>query len=212
MKQKVFPPCQNPGNPYGRGSFGLLLVFLVMSLIAISACEKIQNLKSNHFNDALALVQNEEWNKAISSLSEAIRKNPKDHEAWYFRGLCWSKKGNYQNALDDYYQALDLNPEYSYGYNALAWLLATCPDPDFRDGPKALDLAWEAVDIKADAYNYDTLAAAQAQMGQFEEAIRNQERAINLITRDPLVPESLKSAYQDRIRLYRNGEPFLELH
>jgi hypothetical protein len=41
-------------------------------------------------------------------------------------------------------EALRHGADDSKGQNTLAWFLATCPDPQFRDGSQAVDLAWKA--------------------------------------------------------------------
>jgi len=51
----------------------------------------------------------------------------------------------------------------------------------------------------------DTLAAALARSGQFQDAVSAQTRAISL-TSDGQAPE----AYQKRLELYRQGIPYIE--
>lgn len=67
------------------------------------------------------------------------------------------------------------------GMNALAWLLATSPDPELRDGEEAV--AWARVALKHDATveRFDTLAAAHAEAGDFDQAVTAIERAIDLM-------------------------------
>jgi tetratricopeptide (TPR) repeat protein len=47
----------------------------------------------------------------------------------------------YDEAISDYTKAIEINPEYVWAYNTLAWFLATCPDVRYRDGLKAIELA-----------------------------------------------------------------------
>jgi hypothetical protein len=62
----------------------------------------------------------------------------------------------------------------------LAWLLATCPDPTIRDGPKALTLAQEAVEAtgRRKPELLDSLAAANAEAGDFATAVKVEKEAI----------------------------------
>lgn len=55
--------------------------------------------------------------------------------------------------------------------NNLAWALATAGDPEIRDPEKAVRLAREAVDATGDPAIIDTLAAAYAAVGRFDEAV-----------------------------------------
>ena len=81
--------------------------------------------------------------------------------------------------------------------NAVAWLLAT--EQQIRDGPKSLALAQRvcAANNFQVAYHLDTLAAAYAANGNFAEATRFQERALEL---DANVPYR-----NDRLINYRKG-------
>jgi tetratricopeptide (TPR) repeat protein len=48
---------------------------------------------------------------------EAVRRNPKDAEAYFNRGCEYYDKGDYDRAIADYTEALRLNPNYAYAYN-----------------------------------------------------------------------------------------------
>lgn len=64
-------------------------------------------------------------------------------------------------------------PQWVDPLNNLAWALATAPEPELRDGPRALKLATRAVEL-AGTNNVmvpDTLAAAYAEAGRFGEAV-----------------------------------------
>ena len=55
--------------------------------------------------------------------------------------------------------------------NRMAWLLATCPVDRFCDGPSAIELAQDSLGKNPSDGYLDTLAAAHARSGQFDEAI-----------------------------------------
>jgi Flp pilus assembly protein TadD len=112
--------------------------------------------------------------------------------------------GQCGDARDALEQALECNPKGSASLNNLAWLYATCPDPGLRDGSKAVRFATRACDLTEweEAHILDTLAAAHAELGEFEEAVRWQSRAIELTPRDD------KSDYEARLQLYHTGQPF----
>lgn len=64
--------------------------------------------------------------------------------------------------------------------NTLAWLLATSSRSELRNGPEALALAEHAAELSnaKDANVLDTLAAAYAEVGRFEDAVAAADRAI----------------------------------
>ena len=64
--------------------------------------------------------------------------------------------------------------------NNLAWLLATHPDAELRDGAEAVRVAermCEAVPAPPPVL-LDTLSAAYAEAGRFDDALRTVDRAI----------------------------------
>ncbi len=92
--------------------------------------------------------------------------------------------------------------------NARAWLFATCPDDAIRNGAAALRIA----DDVARASNYsdprmlDTLAAAYAENGNFEEARKWIKVAINRARTAQNTAAMEK--YQARLVIYEKDQPY----
>jgi Flp pilus assembly protein TadD len=109
--------------------------------------------------------------------------------------------------LADYGQAIRLDPKNAEAHNARAWLLATRPDDKLRDGKLALNSARRLCELSdwKDASYIDTLAAAYAEVGDFEKASQHQRQAIELAT-----PE-LRAPLQDRLELYQDKKPYREV-
>ncbi len=120
------------------------------------------------------------------------------------RGDLLTDLGHYEAAAQDYEQSIQINPRYADAYRGSAWLLATCPDGSIRNPGVALERAQKAVSLerKADPTTFDTLAAAQASVGDFKTASQTIRRAIEL------APPSERSVYQDRLQLYQHAHPF----
>src|SRR5205807_6285695 len=80
--------------------------------------------------------------------------------------------------------------EYCEMLNDRAWLRATCADPSIRNGQLAIADAKKACEIDEwqDTSYMDTLAAAYAEAGDFDSAVRYEEQAISLLK---TVPEKL---------------------
>ena len=124
---------------------------------------------------------------AIRDFTELI-KLTQAGEAYTDRARAYARAGNYAAARADYEQGAQLPPgQLEAGSKPLAWFLATCPDAAYRDGPRALKLATEASERShgKDDDDLDTLAAAEAEMGQFDKAAGHQREVIELLADYP---------------------------
>ena len=99
--------------------------------------------------------------------------------------------------------------------NNLAWLLATSPDENVRDGKRAVQLA-RPIAFLFNSWGYmDTLAAALAESGDWPHAIEMQRRAIE-IAREGLSEKDNSrltqqvQQMQDRIALFEQKQAFRE--
>ena len=126
----------------------------------------------------------------------------KDH---YDRGQAYRRKGDLAQAVANYTWAVEIDPKSARAYNNLAWLLATAPRSEIRDGKKSVELAKKAVALRPEHPPYmDTLAAAYAEAGEFTDAIRMQQRAIDLLK----AQGKAVSDHEDRLKLYEQKKPF----
>jgi tetratricopeptide (TPR) repeat protein len=118
------------------------------------------------------------------------------------------REGRIPAAVAHYRAAVRIGPADPHPYNNLAWLLATTPDPALRDGGEAVRLA-EAACASAghdDAGFLDTLAAAYAEDGRFDDAVRTAERASRLAS--AAGNTALAAVIDERAALFRRGRPF----
>jgi hypothetical protein len=93
---------------------------------------------------------------------------------------------------------------------ALAWRLATHPDPTVANPSRALELVKDAtsIDDKPTVGELDTLAAAYAANNQFALAIETANKALNLATKENNKP--LAASIRSRLRLYQEGHRYYE--
>ena len=141
---------------------------------------------------------------ALASFNAAIEQDPENAEVVCSRGDLLVDLGRYNDALQDYARAIDLNPKFEHAYRNGAWLLATCPDDAVRDSEGALKGAQAALDCGYGERHaaLDTLAAALANAGRFEEAVGTVQQAIEI------APEEARPDYQARQQLYESRQPF----
>ncbi len=147
---------------------------------------------------------------AIDTFLELIRRLP-NVPALHIKvaGLMSEEKRPAQ-AIEQYRTALRINPNEMIAANNLAWLLATCRDQNLRDGQQAIKLAKQACEASKNQNPgfLDTLAAAYAEVGQYDEAIRTLNAATTIAQKLNLT--SFVAASRGRLALYEAGRPYRE--
>lgn len=134
-------------------------------------------------------------------------------EQYKIRGNAYQQVYEYENAANDFQAMIDQAPDLDAGYLELAWLRATCPDPEFRDGEKAVNLAQSALETARTktAIHYDTLAAAYAEAGDFEKAVLAEQGAAKAAEAsvDPVIRERLQGI-RNRLQQFTQQQPHRE--
>jgi len=122
-------------------------------------------------------------------------------------GVKLSADGQYDQAIDCYTSAIKIDPGYAAPVFNLALLLAVCDDAKFRRADEAVRLARQACRMvgRPDANQLMILAAAYAQAGSSDSAIRTMERAVELA--ENAGNRQLADLLRSRLKLYRNQVP-----
>jgi tetratricopeptide (TPR) repeat protein len=162
-----------------------------------------------YFLRGIAYFKGGHYDVAIYNYDEAIKITPNFTEAYYNRGLAYKEKGQYNKAIADYTKTIEIKPNYTMAYKRLAWILATCADAKHRDGKQAVELAKKAAELAQEAYILDTLAAAYAESGKFEDAIITQEIAIDLARKEGK-PRNIIDECIERLNSYKVHKPWRE--
>jgi superkiller protein 3 len=161
-------------------------------------------------NLGIALSQKGRVEEAITHLQRALELNPGQARNHYNLGNAFYLQGKIPEALAHWREGLEKDPNNLPLLKQTAWLLATCPQRSVRNGPEALELAERAVQLSAgqDPEALDTLAAADAEVGRFAEALKTTRRALDLARQQEMQPlaETLKA----RIALYEAKTPYRE--
>jgi WD40 repeat protein/serine/threonine protein kinase/tetratricopeptide (TPR) repeat protein len=144
--------------------------------------------------------------KALSDFTEVIRLDSNFVHAYAERSKIYLFWGDIENALSDLTQVIRLEPNDATAHNDRAWLYATVELKLFRDGRKAIADANKACELTAwrNWAFLDTLAAAHAEAGEFDEAVKWQLKALELCD------EGQKLPLIQRLELYKAGNAYRE--
>ena len=139
----------------------------------------------------------------ISALQFFIAEITRDY---FSSGNTHLANKEYDQAIDDYTEAIKLDPNDARPHERLAWVLATATKDEWRDGKKAVDYAKKACELtdwKKPDY-LATLSAAFAESGDFQEAIKWQMKALEA----PELEQDKDPEYRQRLKMFQEGKPY----
>jgi tetratricopeptide (TPR) repeat protein/thiol-disulfide isomerase/thioredoxin len=178
---------------------------------AIVSLEKANQLLRSEpgplFDLAKLYMRNGEASKAVPLFQEALRlaSTPMGHFELASALVATGQIGESVKSLE---AALEIQPNWPVAANNLGWILATSRDDRVRNGKRALELAMLACEQSKFQYPsaLSTLAAAQAEMGDFESALKSIASAIEVATRQNESAARIQK-YQQYQKAYRASEP-----
>lgn len=134
----------------------------------------------------LVRMRQKDLDGALEDFKASLARDPRCWDAIQGRGEWHETKQEFREALADYDEVVRQGapePGYSNACIRRAWIRASCPDDSVRDGKLAVESATEAVRrTKPERPDYLlTLAAAQAEAGDFDAANRTAEKARSTI-------------------------------
>lgn len=106
---------------------------------------------------------------------------------------------DFQKAIEAYENSIILDPDNPETLNNMAWLYATCENDYFRNPERALELAKKAAHLKKVPHILDTLAESYFVNQQYEMAVQNGQRALELSGRDRAVYLKNLKKYEDAL-------------
>ena len=163
-----------------------------------------------HYRLANLLSAKARWEEAIVHYRRALRFWVNHPAVSYGLGKALVKTGRVVEGLTHLRQAGNLEPNWPAPWNALARILATHPDAGVRDGAAAVRLAQRAGGLTKyrDPTVLDTLAAAYAETGRFDEAVAAVQTGIEIAS--AAGAEAVAASLRQRLRLYRQKKPYRE--
>ena len=160
-------------------------------------------------------IQDERPRQAIDVLSSILDRDPTNVSVLRSRADAFLSVGDHAKAIEDYERAIKVakGDESSYDMpgilNNLAWVLATSPKDEVRDGKRSVELGERAVELTdgKEPHILSTLAAGYAEAGDFEKAIQWSSKAVEVgKEQDHAQIEQL----EEELEQYRTGKPWRE--
>ena len=201
--------------------------FLVLLPLGIAAHRQTATWRNSEtlFRRALAVTQNNAvahnnlgaWyaikgrrEEARSQLQQALAIRPRYAEAYYNLGNVQREMDRRGEAIAAYRAVLTLQPDHVRAMNNLAWLLATAPRALEAESAESLQLAQRLLGLAKtpNADGLDTLAAALAANGRFEEAAQTAQAALEKARQEKQT--DLARRIELRLQTYRRGVAWRE--
>jgi tetratricopeptide (TPR) repeat protein len=201
----------DPGSSLVHNNLGLLL--LERNRLADAAEEFHQAIRlrpdyAAAFNN-LGDIQffRGQWRDAIDDYRQAVQHAPREARYHFSLASALRRLEQRQEAAREYRKGMTLDPQWPARAARQAWRLATDPDPHQRQPSKALFLAQqacEALEPRPHPRYLDVLAAAYADAGRFDKAVRTARQALEAAQRGG--QQQLADEVHDHLQRYERRE------
>lgn len=155
-------------------------------------------------------LRKNDFSRALDDCSKAIAFGLSTPTNYNNRGWAFAGKRDYAKAIADYSTAMRLDSSLAYPVENLAEIYACCPDARWRDGKKAVSYAQKVCEMSRwlQPSHLHLLASASAESGQFDDAVRWEEKAIEL---NPPSKQNNLQAFEKALGLFKQHQPFHEM-
>ncbi len=148
--------------------------------------------------------------QAVEYLKKSLLINPDDVVVCISIAIAYIKTGNYEQAFRAWARAEQLQRNSRYVLNNPAWMLVTADDVTADDADNAVEFSRRACEMtKYKNINLlDTLAAAYAAAGRFDDAVKTAQKAVD--TAKTGGQNTLAEEIKERMELYRADKRYIQ--
>jgi Flp pilus assembly protein TadD len=202
----------HPGDPGGLNALGWVLMSTGHKAEAEEKFHEVLKIKPDDSQALCTLgtlaITSGKLNEGLDLIRKAVAARPTAAEYRYELAHALVVADKLSEALQEYRTVLHYDPHFLPALKDMAWLLATCPRRDIRNGAEAVNLAEQACRITRynDPQCLNVLDVAYAESGRFSAAINiaDQERQLYI----QLENTNAAQMAEQRIALYKQSKPF----
>jgi Flp pilus assembly protein TadD len=175
--------------------------------VAIKADPKFAEAYSNL---GTLLFARQQFADAANIYAEAVRLSPTNAGIHFNAGVAFLRARRVAEAKTQFAEASRLRPDWTDPLVAEAWALSTSSDNQIRNGPEAVKLAEKAAELTGHQQPaiLNTLAAAYAEAGRFDDALTTANQALQLARQSNRT--NLFPRIERAITLYQSRTPYRE--
>jgi tetratricopeptide (TPR) repeat protein len=204
-----------PENPEARFNLAIGLARAGRRAEAIETLGQVLQLAPDktdaRFARGLLLAMEGHLEQATADFEIVVDLEPTRTDAYTNLARALSQQGRFDEAASVLRSAHDRFPRQADITLALAWILASAPDAQLRDGEAAMKLLNPLLQEHRRPRLLDAYAAAQAATGDFEAAIRTADEAIAAFRRTGSGGAAALAEVKSRRALYARNEPFVTI-
>ncbi|MDB4491544.1 ASPIC/UnbV domain-containing protein [bacterium] len=159
---------------------------------------------------AMMLVRTNQSKEALRLLEPLVKAQANNVPLRFYHGVAQQRTGNFSGAMTSFEHAHKLDPSHALSTNSLAWIGATHPKVQYRNGKRAVKLAQqlcERTQYRNPSFLM-TLAAAQAEVGSFPTAAKTIQKAIQVMQLAKQKRPADIKVLETRLKLYQSGKHF----
>src|SRR5262249_21329353 len=161
-----------------RSRTATILLYCFFSLFVLSRHSAFaqQPPQANEKERGIELYSKGNFSEAVGALKEAVKKQRKDSEAWYYLGLSLHRVGEIKDARNAFEKAISLKPDFAPGYTAMAYMQLF--SDDYKGAVKNAEKA-----VALDPKNFESFyiaGAARLRQKQTGQSLSKSEDAMNI--------------------------------